>query len=78
MRGGIGGYPEIRRENEAGIKEVAARPFERDEKGKGGVHNPRGMAAFLRWQEARGGGKVEKYGGNICEMPTGQVCSHCV
>ena len=24
MRGGIGGYPEIRRENEAGIKEVAA------------------------------------------------------
>ena len=26
MRGGIGGYPEIRRENEAGIKEVAARP----------------------------------------------------
>ena len=78
MRGGIGGYPEIRRENEAGIKEVAARPFERDEKGKGGVHNPRGMAAVLRWPEARGGGKVEKYGGNICEMPTGQVCSHCV
>ena len=26
MRGGIGEYPEIRRENEAGIKEVAARP----------------------------------------------------
>ena len=26
MRGGIGGYPEIRRENDAGIKEVAARP----------------------------------------------------
>ena len=33
------------------------------------------MAAFLRWPEARGVGKVEKYGGNICEMPTGQVCS---
>ena len=70
MRGGIGGYPEIRRENEAGIKEVAARPDLNVMK--------RGMAAFLRWPEARGGGKVEKYGGNICEMPTGQVCSHCV
>ena len=77
MRGGIGEYPEIRRENEAGIKEVAARPdLNVMKRGKGVSITPGAWRRSFGGRRPGEAEKAEKYGGSICEMPTGQICSH--